>query len=39
VLSTLRDVTLLKVMRDTKLVEAKFRDLLESTPDAIVMAQ
>ena len=33
-----KDVTHLKVLRDAKLVEAKFRDLLESTPDAIVMA-
>ena len=37
VLSTNRDVTHLKVLRDAKMVEAKFRDLLESTPDAIVM--
>jgi PAS domain S-box-containing protein len=37
VLSTQKDVTHLKVLRDSKLVEAKFRDLLESTPDAIVM--
>jgi protein-histidine pros-kinase len=37
VLSTQQDVTRLKVMRDAKLVEAKFRDLLESTPDAIVI--
>ena len=36
-LSTQKDVTHLKVLRDAKLVEAKFRDLLESTPDAIVM--
>jgi PAS domain S-box-containing protein len=37
VVSTQKDVTHLKVLRDSKLVEAKFRDLLESTPDAIVM--
>jgi PAS domain S-box-containing protein len=37
ILSTKRDVTHLKVLRDAKLVETRFRDLLESTPDAIVM--
>ena len=37
ILSTKKDVTHLKVLRDARLVEAKFRDLLESTPDAIVM--
>jgi protein-histidine pros-kinase len=37
VVSTKKDVTHLKVQRDAKLVEARFRDLLESTPDAIVM--
>jgi PAS domain S-box-containing protein len=37
VVSTQKDVTHLKVQRDSKLVDAKFRDLLESTPDAIVM--
>jgi protein-histidine pros-kinase len=36
-LSTKKDVTHLKVLRDAKMVEAKFRDLFESTPDAIVM--
>ena len=36
-LSSKKDVTLLKVQRDAKLLEARFRDLLESTPDAIVM--
>ncbi len=38
ILSTKKDVTQLKVMRDAKLMEARYRDLLESTPDAIVMA-
>jgi PAS domain S-box-containing protein len=37
IVSTQKDVTHLKVMRDAKLVEAKFQDLLESTPDAIVI--
>jgi PAS domain S-box-containing protein len=37
ILSTKKDVTHLKVLRDAKFVEAKFRDLLESTPDAMVM--
>ncbi len=32
-----KDVTHLKVQRDSKLVEARYRDLLESTPDAIVI--
>jgi PAS domain S-box-containing protein len=36
-LSTLKDVTHLKVLRDAKLLGARFGDLLESTPDAIVM--
>ena len=36
-ISTKKDVTHLKVLRDSKLVEARFRHLLESTPDAIVM--
>lgn len=38
IVTTKKDVTHLKVLRDAKLVEAKFRDLLESTPDAIIMA-
>lgn len=38
VLSSQKDVTDIKVLRDAKLVEAKFRDLLESAPDGIVMA-
>jgi len=37
-ISTAADITHLMVQRDAKLVEAKFRDLLESTPDAIIMA-
>src|SRR5205823_11892047 len=37
VLSSKKDVTHLKVLRDAKLVESKFRNLLESTPDGIVM--
>ncbi|MCE9596770.1 MAG: PAS domain S-box protein [Spirochaetia bacterium] len=36
-LSNKRDVTQLKALRDAKLVETRFRDLLESTPDAIVI--
>lgn len=38
VLSSAKDVTHLKVLQDAKLVESKFRDLLESMPDAIIMA-
>ena len=38
VLSAEKDVTDLKVARDANLMEARFRDLLESTPDGIVMA-
>jgi protein-histidine pros-kinase len=37
IVSTKKDVTELKVLRDAKLVEAQFGNLLESTPDAIVM--
>ena len=33
-----KDVTPIKVERDAKLMEERFRDLLESTPDGIVMA-
>lgn len=33
-----KDVTTLKVRRDIRLMEARFRDLLESMPDGIVMA-
>ncbi|HKV12626.1 MAG TPA: PAS domain S-box protein [Thermoanaerobaculia bacterium] len=36
-LSSQKDVTHLKVLRDAKLVGSKFGDLLDSTPDAIVM--
>ena len=37
ILETEKDVTHLRVVRDAKLVEARYRDLLESTPDAVVM--
>ena len=37
ILCSQKDVTNLQVMRDSKLVEARFRDLVESTPDAIVI--
>jgi protein-histidine pros-kinase len=37
ILASKKDVTDLKVLRDAKLVDAKFRGLLESTPDGIVM--
>jgi PAS domain S-box-containing protein len=37
ILSSKRDVTQVKALRDAKLVEAKFHDLLESTPDGIIM--
>ena len=36
-LCSLKDVTHLKTLRDAKLVSAKYRDLLESTPDAIII--
>jgi PAS domain S-box-containing protein len=36
-LSNTRDVTGLKVLRDSRAIEARFGALLESTPDAIVM--
>jgi PAS domain S-box-containing protein len=32
-----RDVTRLRVLRDARLVEARFRELLESTPDGVVL--
>jgi len=38
ILTAEKDVTHIKVLRDAKLMEARFRDLLESTPDGIVMA-
>jgi PAS domain S-box-containing protein len=38
ILSTNKDVTRLKLLRDAKLVEARFGNLLESTPDGIIMA-
>jgi PAS domain S-box-containing protein len=38
ILSSKKDVTQLKVKRDAKLVEARFGDLLQSTPDGIVIA-
>lgn len=37
VLSTKKDVTHLRLMRDAKILEARFRDLVESMPDAIIM--
>lgn len=37
VVSNKKDVTRLKVHRDAKLVQARFGDLLESTPDGIVI--
>ncbi len=37
ILSSQKDISELNVRRDTQLLEIKYRDLLESTPDAIVM--
>jgi PAS domain S-box-containing protein len=37
ILCAKKDVTQLRVLRDTNLMEARYRDLLESTPDGIVM--
>lgn len=36
-LSTKKDVTHLRLIRDARMLESRFRDLVESTPDAIVM--
>lgn len=33
-----KDVTHLKAERDSRMIEARYRDLLESTPDAIIIA-
>jgi PAS domain S-box-containing protein len=38
IVTSKKDVTQLKVLRDAKFLESKFRDLLESTPDAIIIA-
>jgi PAS domain S-box-containing protein len=38
ILAAEKDVTHIKVLRDAKLMEERFRDLLESMPDGIVMA-
>ncbi|MES2951194.1 MAG: PAS domain S-box protein [Pseudomonadota bacterium] len=38
ILFSKKDVTHLKALRDAKLIESKFRDLLELTPDGIIMA-
>lgn len=37
VISTKKDVTHLRLLRDAKTLETRFRDLVESTPDAIIM--
>ena len=37
-LTTQKDVTALKLLRDAKLLEARFRELLESMPDGIIMS-
>ncbi|CAN7321652.1 PAS domain S-box protein [Pseudoduganella sp. LjRoot289] len=38
ILCTKKDITRQKALRDAKHVEARFRDVLESTPDGIIMA-
>ncbi|WP_082616013.1 PAS domain S-box protein [Massilia sp. Root418] len=38
ILCSKKDITRQKALRDAKHVEAKFRDVLESTPDGIIMA-
>lgn len=38
ILFSKKDVTHLKALRDAKLIESKFRELLELTPDGIIMA-
>jgi PAS domain S-box-containing protein len=37
IVSSQKDVTQLKLRRDAKLIEARFRDLVEAMPDGIVM--
>jgi protein-histidine pros-kinase len=37
ILSTQKDVTSLKALRDGKLVESRLRDLLQATPDGVVI--
>lgn len=37
ILTTKKDITPLRIRRDSKLIEARFRDLLESTPDSVLI--